>query len=1400
MERIYLNSGDKIKLLRTLDSQDFEEFEIQSIIGTGAATVCYSAKLGEKSGRLKEFYPIANGINATVQFDRNENNQLIISEFIVENFKKMRDDYLSSFKILDEARIQTGGLLLNNFVPVQQIYFGYTGSDLASVYIWSPDDKHGLLFSEYVKDVRKNFEHQPVKKFFNVLRTLLTLADCVKVFHSLGIVHCDLKPSNFLVTYDSEGEINPANISLFDLNSIYNLDSEFPCHTIGTSGFSAPELKQGRTSNRADLYSLGCILFNAVIITEKAAPTYRADYFEILPQLINHSELLNASPVNSNLQIESLLSRILKKCLAHNPLERYKNCEELIVDLKQLILLLVPGLSVDTLKDLHKKIIIVDDENFGMSDPTIILQDLLYKTPLFDFHNNSEALNIITIGAGTFAQKFIDQALQAAQVPFIDSNKNICERKISIKAFSNNPEYDKELYCSKRPELIEFVNLNGSLNNFEKDIYGQLDFLEVPQINSTAKGFSISDMEINMAIIDQIISNAESSVDYVFIALGDDDLNKKIADAFVDATQALEMSTKINYVIHDDIEQAGFISKANPVFISKKITPETISAVLEQRAWNCHLSWLGTLSTDLREERKNYLQRYNHESSLAFSLSIRYKLASLGIDDEKSDAAYQFAEQIANKEILKIFAYYEHKRWNLEKICYGWQVQKNFTDCLNSIRQNGKPQDLKKFLHHCILRSGKELPLLDSPKKWNDSKGLDDLDKMSVELNQFLRVATQKFKRSDPLNNGDLRIIRDEISGYDKDIQLAYKKFEFYLKLILSGNKNHSKNFKTYFKEFSSAIENLPSYTKTLIQEKLESLRKDFAVVSAGNLYIDYKLNDIILVENIPFIMTFQTPKIAMAFEDGWLHGGKNLEIFRNVAASAVLNPNQLTFLYCFDENSPRIAFMYEKFASVIAFLKERKIWAKIYFCIAIIGKNSKESQNSFIQRIHDHFDKLFNVTLQIQLCDDHQSVIDYFFQTLKENNSTLYEGSTDLFHSNYWNGIFIERIINNFPYFEFDAVKKKFTVTKNCEHLNFISDNSFIYVRDLFSLRQVQVNTYNNFANYVGGFFDDLWKIYTNQDGNKIDESRYFQSVADFSQLTRTLQGYERSINNFHNFKFTTNIAGGKLQEFKYTLTDYSKVSVEKILKILVDCNLIEKDFFIEHSGDTIEIKLNARDSIVTSLNEILGKLNSVPDSDFINFKKTPDAVTIFFRNLHVENLNLGNQRYLLALLIKLKQKNLITNFKNQNNTISFDYASKSIKKLLTTSGLILEVHIYTESVKLGYFNDVMPNFDFSWKDNSFVKNEIDCILINGFKSIFLEAKAGRAENLQQEDFQKFNSIVEDFGLASIKVFVCNTELNEIQLERAEKMGIIVVNKISDILNIGNTLKKIMESRFQKN
>ena len=60
-KRTYLKKGDLIRLKRKRHSELHSEdvWKILGIVGEGGSSICYQASCGKKTGRLKEFYPIA---------------------------------------------------------------------------------------------------------------------------------------------------------------------------------------------------------------------------------------------------------------------------------------------------------------------------------------------------------------------------------------------------------------------------------------------------------------------------------------------------------------------------------------------------------------------------------------------------------------------------------------------------------------------------------------------------------------------------------------------------------------------------------------------------------------------------------------------------------------------------------------------------------------------------------------------------------------------------------------------------------------------------------------------------------------------------------------------------------------------------------------------------------------------------------------------------------------------------------------------------------------------------------------------------------------------------------------------------------------------------------------------
>ena len=75
-----------------------------------------------------------------------------------------------------------------------------------------------------------------------------------------GKTHRDLKPSNILFSYTNDKQ-SDFIIKIGDFGLAADLTSTKTLSIAGSDLFKAPEVEEGRFSNKCDLYSLGIILY-----------------------------------------------------------------------------------------------------------------------------------------------------------------------------------------------------------------------------------------------------------------------------------------------------------------------------------------------------------------------------------------------------------------------------------------------------------------------------------------------------------------------------------------------------------------------------------------------------------------------------------------------------------------------------------------------------------------------------------------------------------------------------------------------------------------------------------------------------------------------------------------------------------------------------------------------------------------------------------------------------------------------------------------------------------------------------------------------------------------------------------------------------------------------------------
>ena len=148
-------------------------------------------------------------------------------------------------RFLREARA-AAALSHDHIVPIFQV-----GEDRGVPFLAMP-----LLHGEMLEDRLKRVGRLPVA---DALRIAREAAEGLAVAHDHGIIHRDIKPANIWLETPND------RVKIVDFGLASGQDGDVQLTTpgaiMGTPAYMAPEQAGGQVDHRADLFSLGCVLY-----------------------------------------------------------------------------------------------------------------------------------------------------------------------------------------------------------------------------------------------------------------------------------------------------------------------------------------------------------------------------------------------------------------------------------------------------------------------------------------------------------------------------------------------------------------------------------------------------------------------------------------------------------------------------------------------------------------------------------------------------------------------------------------------------------------------------------------------------------------------------------------------------------------------------------------------------------------------------------------------------------------------------------------------------------------------------------------------------------------------------------------------------------------------------------
>lgn len=1431
-DRRPIKNGTTLELFNLINTEENSfaagssagKFTVESFVGRGGTALCYEAvredETGSKRGRLKEIFPYGESEPYFfIQRDEESQHLQAIGDQQNEQLQSIINDIRNSYRKMDEVKSSAiNGSVLNNFIPDAYLYLGKLNGQITTMYIWTPSDRAGMSFDRYLESLKPEASEQAAQAVQNILTAVIALTGCIAQFHDVGLLHLDIKPSNFLVCQDRNNEINASAVSLFDINTMLDTDKKGFIRYRGTPGFSSPTVHQ-RPDVGSDIYSIAATLYYALSMNadnKRSCYEQRGVVFANPTNSINNWVLLENAGNYLSKGFREQLVEIFRKgfCLGRGD-SSFRNCDQLLDALKRLrgMVMLPDAYSII---GPDQQLVLIEKELPTDNKAKPAIQKMLYDHPLYESkHFEGSRLNVLVIGTGKYACDFIDSCLQSGQMLYRARNGKGKERPgltdLKLLVVSPNADSDMENFVRHRPALKRFFNVNGSLADCSHHSYGALDYMNCAQAcgKKDPVNFKYSAKpEDNADIICSILKEMPD-VHYVFVALGEDKLTRSVAESV--RGMLADRDATVVFVRKENTagsETPGLVPLDLHEWLSSHDeNPVLKDSELERMAFNTHLAWNYAYS-DMASIRRDFEDRYNYCSSLEYALSLKYKLHGMGIDiGNTAEAAEKFSRLVLTGEDNPWFdcmVNLEHRRWVTEKITLGWDSrwdehgQPDVSYCVN-----GDSKDRSRKLHTCLVRSefGRSMKregITGSDWDTIDLDLLDELDRVSVLIHRTFRSMVEEEKnRGNSFNLETLNQLEPMVNKLGDRAMEAYNNLRFSASKVLGGNSRHAWLYSDVSKRFAKMVKQMKGVSGSIVEDivkAVEDAERKMYIYCGSLKYEDFKSKDEAIIRGIPFILTRTDDcTLVVPFTKGSIH-----EAFRNVASATLLMPRRIIYpCICADKNQLRDFAEAAKYVN--QFFISRNIPCRADYLVAYDRRTLTDKDVLQIAGKADISGRSFSARLKPVACSGELDAIEVL-------DKEVFLLGVDVFEVNE-SPLVALCVKRDYPCFQFDPRKGVFHAVKGCRFVEHISveQKHALTVDDMFAFGNA-ISAASDVP-YFHENYTELWEIFR-------------QHTNEWKRLCNSIDAHIAETHKIRYFR--SHFVNDEKKEEVIYLPEHQRAVTEKIINQMSGgvCSLLDKGSGVSYGGPAcIKVTLVGPDKVVQQLCMALEEISETTNPQLVTVVQAKaDQFNIVVEKTQVDKMQMtfdkpeqaeamielleklaDDKLHLIAPLRRTCDKVYQRSDEGKKLIVSLRFTSLHSRKLLSRAGRLLEVYTYYRCKETAYFDDIVCGQEINWERRSVV-NEIDCVLTKGFNTVIIECKT--TTRLTQNAYTKLAMLANQFGINVTAVMVAESDDadpfvkkdNRDQSWRGERFHIVTIDGKEDINNIGETLKRLME------